>query len=128
MSWGQSFEAPVVRGMPYATVIYTGMTPVMKFGHAILSFDGSGTRYEVTLNNEQKWIIYASSEIRYRSHRNQMKISIKIISSFTKSGDDLVASGPFTGSIRAAGVWDGVEGDVSVLDAHASAVPTGGTV
>ena len=65
MSWANGFEAPIVRGMPYATIFYTGLTPVMRFGHAILSFDGSGTRYEVTLNNEQKWIIYASSDIRY---------------------------------------------------------------
>ena len=59
-----NFEAPIVRGMPYATIFYDGLTPVMKFGHAILSNSGSGTRYEVTLNNEQKWIIYASSDIR----------------------------------------------------------------
>ena len=48
--------------------------------------------------------------------------------SFTKSGDDLVGSGPFTGSIRAAGVWDGVEGDVSTLDDHSASIPTGGSV
>ena len=48
--------------------------------------------------------------------------------SFTKSGDDLVGSGPFTGSIRAAGVWDGVEGDVSTLDDHSDSIPTGGSI
>ena len=64
ISWANGFDAPIARGMPYATIVYNGLTPVMKFGHAILSFDGSGTRYEVTLNNEQKWIIYASSDVR----------------------------------------------------------------
>ena len=64
MSWDGGAEAPIVRGMPYATVIYSGLTPVMRFGHAILSFEGSGQRYEVTLNNQQTWVIYASSDIR----------------------------------------------------------------
>ena len=64
MSWEGGAEAPIVRGMPYATVFYTGLTPVMRFGHAILSVEGSGQRYEVTLNNQQTWVIYASSDIR----------------------------------------------------------------
>ena len=64
MSWEKGLEAPIVRGMPYATGFYTGLTPVLKFAYNILSFDGSGTRYEVKLDNEQRWIIYASSNIR----------------------------------------------------------------
>ena len=65
MIWDNGFVAPIVRGMPYVTVMYSGLTPVMSFGHAILSFDGSGKRYEVTLNNEQTWVIYASDDIRW---------------------------------------------------------------
>ena len=49
----------------------------------------SGTRFEVTMNNNQKWIIYSSSEI-----------------TFTVNGNNLDASGVFTGFIRAAGVWE----------------------
>ena len=48
--------------------------------------------------------------------------------SFTKSGDDLVASGPFTGAVRAAAVWTGKEGDIATLDAHAEKIPVGGSV
>ena len=66
VTWANGFEAPIVRGMPYATIMYDGLTPVLKFGHAILGNEGSGNRYEITLNNEQKWIIYASSDIRYK--------------------------------------------------------------
>ena len=62
--WGSGFEAPIVRGMPYATVFFSGLTPVLKFGGDILSFDGSGTRYEVLLNNGQRWIVYSSNETR----------------------------------------------------------------
>ena len=74
----------------------------------------SGTRFEVTMNNNQKWIIYSSSEI-----------------TFTVNGNNLDASGVFTGSIRAAGVWESGEnaaGDVATLDAHSGSVPVGGTV
>ena len=74
----------------------------------------SGTRFEVTMNNNQKWIIYSSSEI-----------------TFTVNGNNLDASGVFTGSIRAAGVWESGEnavGDVATLDAHSGSVPVGGSV
>ena len=65
MSWQSGAEAPIVRGMQYATMFYTGLTPLIKFGHAILSFDGNGRRFEVSLNNEQTWVIYASTDIRW---------------------------------------------------------------
>ena len=59
--WSAGFEAPLVRGMPYATIFYENLTPVIKFGHAVLSVTGSGSRYEVTLNNQQKWLTTLSS-------------------------------------------------------------------
>ena len=68
----------------------------------------------MSLNNNQKWIIYSSSDI-----------------TFTVNGNNLDASGAFTGFIRAAGVWEGGEnavGDVATLDAHMDIVPVGGTV
>ena len=52
-------------------------------------------------------------------------LNFKHLFSFSQSGDDLVASGPFSGSIRAAAVWDGGEGDVATLDAHADKIPIG---
>ena len=109
--WSAGLEAPVVRGMPYATVLYENLTPAIKFGHAVLSVTGSGSRHEVTLNNQQKWILYSSSEIL-----------------FTTVGQDLVASGPFTGSVRAAGLWEGREGDIRTLDQHSGRIPLGGRV
>ena len=66
MTWDNGAEAPIVRGMPYATLLYTELTPIMRFGHAITSFEGSGKRYMVTLNNEQTWVIYASTDIRLK--------------------------------------------------------------
>ena len=89
---------------------------VSRFGGALLSPSGqvSGTRFEVTLNNNQRWIIYSSSDI-----------------TFNVNGNNLDASGAFTGSIRAAGVWESGEnavGDVATLDAHSSSVPVGGAV
>ena len=109
--WSAGFEAPVVRGMPYVTIFYENLTPVIKFGHAVLSVTGSGSRYEVTLNNQQRWIIYSSSDLV-----------------LTASGQDLVAAGTFTGSVRAAGLWDGEEGDVATLDQYSARIPTGGHV
>ena len=111
VEWSAGLEAPVVRGMPYATVLYENLTPAIKFGHAVLSVTGSGSRHEVTLNNQQKWILYSSSEIL-----------------FTTVGQDLVASGPFTGSVRAAGLWEGREGDIRTLDQHSGRIPLGGRV
>lgn len=46
----------------------------------------------------------------------------------TEAGQDLVAGGPFTGSLRAAAVWSGQEGDIPTLDSHAEKIPVGGTV
>ena len=89
---------------------------VPRFGGAVLSPSGqvSGTRFEVTIKNNQKWIIYSSSDI-----------------TFTVNGNNLDASGAFTGWIRAAAVWKSGEnavGDVATLDAHSGSVPVGGTV
>ena len=67
------------------------------------------------MNNNQKWIIYSSSDI-----------------TFTVNGNTLNASGAFNGSLRAAGVWESGEnsgvGDIATLDAHSGSIPVGGTV
>ena len=120
VKWDSGYEVPVVRGMPYVTVFYTNLTPVLKFGHAVLSVTGctkliysyfilptvgSGTRFEVELNNNQKWIVYSSESI-----------------SLTKSGDYVISSSKFTGYLRVAGVWIGKEGDISILDQYSTKV------
>ena len=51
-----------------------------------------------------------------------------LLYSFVNDGQNMVADSEFTGSLRVAGVWDGVEGDVATLDEHAGVVPTAGTV
>jgi len=113
MPSGGIFKAPVVRGMPYATVFYENLTPSIRFGGAVLSPSGpvSGTRFEVTLNNGQKWIIYASSQI-----------------SFNINGPNVEASRLFSGSIRVAGLWDGGNANVTALDECSGKIPTGGSI
>merc|ERR1719153_2009029 len=114
VTWsGGRFETPIVRGMPYATVIYDNLTPSLRFGGAVLSPSGqvSGEKIEVTLNNEQHWIIYASSSI-----------------TFNVNGANLDATGPFSGSIRVAGYFNSNSVDTGKLDECAGRIPTGGTV
>ena len=50
--------------MPYATLLYSGLTPRLGFSGAVLSVSGGGRRHEVTLNNGQRWIVYSSGDIR----------------------------------------------------------------
>ena len=64
VTWDNGYKAPIVRGMPYATIIYTGLTPVLKFGHTIVDASGVGQRFEFKLDNGQTWIVYTSSDIR----------------------------------------------------------------
>ena len=65
MTWQNGIQAPIVRGMPYATVFYNNLTPKLTFGHAVVAFnEASEQRFEVSLDNGQKWLVYASEEIR----------------------------------------------------------------
>jgi endo-1,3(4)-beta-glucanase len=119
MSWGNgpgSMAASLVRGMAFVSAEYEALTPRLGTVHAITSVNGgsasspnTNTRFEVGLNNGQTWVIYASSSI-----------------TLSVSGGALVASGPFTGTLRAAVLQDG--GDSALLDAHAGRTPTGGSV
>merc|ERR1711892_948890 len=105
-------SAPIVRGMPYATVFYDELTPFITFGDDILSFqfDDSQTRLEVQTAS-QIWILYLSEQIV-----------------LTLQGNSFVAFGPFTGYVRAAGVEIGTPFSTSVLDEHATKIPIGGTI
>ena len=118
LAWGSgsgSMHTDLVRGQPYMTMHYTGLTPRIGTVHAINSVNGgsassanTGTRFEVAMNNGQTWVIYASSTI-----------------TLSLNNGGLVASAPFTGSLRAALLDASNE---SALDAHAARIPTGGTV
>ena len=72
---------------------------------------GSQSRYEVKLNNNQIWVVYTSQDIV-----------------LTKSGDYVLASSKFSGSLRIAGVWINQEGDISVLDQFSTRIPLGGYI
>jgi len=113
MTWQNGIQAPIVRGMPYATVFYNNLTPALTFGHAVMAFtQASEQRFEVSLDNGQKWLIYTSEEI-----------------SLSLSESTLVASGPLTGWIRAAAVWEvSGEGDEETLNTFWKVIPTGGKV
>ena len=89
MAWNAGMEAPIVQGMPYTTLNYDGLTPVMSTIHAIMSVNGvsdgspvTDTRFEVELNNGQTWMVYTSPEI-----------------TFSEADGKLTASGKFTGSL-----------------------------
>ena len=41
VKWDGGFEVPVVRGMPYVTAYFTNLTPILKFGHAVLDVTGT---------------------------------------------------------------------------------------
>jgi endo-1,3(4)-beta-glucanase len=100
--------------MPYATMLYAGATPRLTTQHAIVSVNGTsaasytGRRFELALNNGQTWIVYASQDI-----------------TVTRDGDSLTATAPLTGSVRVALA---PAGGAAILDAHAGAIPVGGTV
>ena len=108
-------EAPLVRGMPYVSMRYAGLTPRLESPHPILSVNGStaasvtGDRFVVPLGTGQTWIVYASSSI-----------------TLSVSTNALAASAPLSGWVRVALLPAGV--DASVLAASARAVPTGGEV
>lgn len=115
VDWGTGMHTDLVRGQPYMTMHYAGLTPRIGTVHAITGLNGASasqpqtdTRFEVQLNNGQTWAIYASSAI-----------------TLSAVGGALQASGTFTGTLRAA-LLDGSSD--AVLDAHAGRIPTGGTV
>jgi endo-1,3(4)-beta-glucanase len=113
---GGSMVAPLVRGMPYATMVYTALTPRIESAHAITSVNmGSPSpitsdRFEITLNNGQSWVLYASSAV-----------------TFNWSASGMAAMAPFTGALRVAALG-GSPGAAAELDKHKGAYPTGGDV
>ena len=96
--------------MPYVTVFFTGLTPLLKFAHAVLSVTGSGSRYRVSLNNGQEWLVYTAPAL-----------------GLARAGDQVRAGEVFTGSLRLACVR-GDQGDVDTLDRHSGRIPLGGRI
>ncbi|GMH35794.1 hypothetical protein BSKO_03662 [Bryopsis sp. KO-2023] len=120
---GGSLTLPVVRGAPYATFIFDNLTPKITTQHAIVNIvdaNPTGTRFEVFLNNGQKWLIYSSHTITMQFANNE-----------------ILASAPFTGVLRVAIVPPGeresledLSPDTSFepwLDDHRHIYPTGGS-
>lgn len=115
-----TLQAPVVRGMPYLTAVYSGLTPEVTTIHAIMSINGTSPnatitddRFEFVLNNGQTWVMYASETITLVFAGN----------------NTLIGPADWNGVLRMA-ITDGnnVVTDTALLDAHADAYPTGGTV
>ena len=113
------FESPLVTGSPYISVYYSGLTPKLTTIHAILSVNGSGTpgavtatKFKMTLNNGQTWIIYFDSSVT--------------LTWSNSSGWQMVAGSTFTGWMRVAYLT--TSSDEAVLDSYKAKIPTGGSV
>jgi endo-1,3(4)-beta-glucanase len=106
---GGSMTTPLVQGMAYVTARYAKLTPVLATTKAILSVTPkTGTRFEVTMNDQQKWLVYTSSPI-----------------TLTQNGSQLVAAAPFDGDLRIALATS--PESVAALDAHRASIPLGGS-
>ena len=113
-----SMVVPLVRGMPYASAIYTKMTPQLTFGASpIKMLNGqppdaakavTAARLQFDLANGQTWVLYANAPV-----------------DVTVDGPTVRFVKPYDGVLRAAIVTADTAG---VLDAYASRVPTGCSV
>jgi endo-1,3(4)-beta-glucanase len=118
---GASMTAPLVQGMTYVTVDYAGLRPMIipgTFTIASVTVNGvtsttpgavTGTRFKLLLGDGSTWLLYASSAV-----------------TFNWTTGNMVAASTFNGTLRVANAP--TPADVAVLDAHAGAVPSGGTL
>ncbi len=112
---GGSMSAPVVYGMAYATGLYDGVTPKISLPvglgmvNGMASGGAQGTRFELSLNNGQKWIVYVSQSV-----------------SVSWANNALTFSAPLKGSVRVA--LQTTKVPAALLDAHAAAIPIGGSL
>lgn len=104
--------SPLVKGVPYMTMFYDVLTPVLKTQHAILSVNGNGTpgsitntRFKITMNNGQTWIIYTSTAI-----------------TFTWTTAQLLADNTFNGWIRICNLANAAHEEV--YNTFATVIPT----
>ena len=115
MKYQNGLEIPLVRGMPYATFKYTGLTPTLTTIHTILSVNGgtdgtaTGTKFNIELDNGQRWIMYTSSDI-----------------TISWTGSIVSANSQFSGTMRIAVMVEGV--NETDLDTYSGKVPIGGSI
>ena len=67
VSSAASITFPMVQGMGFVTAVYQNLTPWIETGHAVVSLtmaksfaDASIFKYSLTLNNGNRWLIYAT--------------------------------------------------------------------
>ena len=117
--WGdeaRSMTAPIVRGMPFASVRYEDLPPIVRTQHGFTEVNGAevgssvaGQRFDLVLGNGQRWLLTSTSTLTFRVER-----------------DVLVNVQPFTGWLRAAVVTE--PAGRAALAAHAGRIPTGATM
>jgi len=101
----------LVRGSPFLTVSVTKPTPLsISTIHAILSFSSNDnlTKFTFHLNNDQTWILYASSPIKLSHELSE------------------ITSEAFSGIIRIALLPDSNSKNEDVLDKYSSCYPLSG--
>ncbi|KEH25263.1 putative glucan endo-1,3-beta-D-glucosidase [Medicago truncatula] len=101
----------LVRGSPFLTVSVTKPTPLsISTIHAILSFSSNEnlTKFTFHLNNDQTWILYASSPIKLSHELSE------------------ITSEAFSGMIRIALLPDSNSKNEDVLDKYSSCYPLSG--
>ena len=117
-----TMTAPLVQGMPYVTVDYAGLQPVILPGNdavasrTIVSVNGStatgtlapGSRFQLALSDGTTWVVYSSSPVIFNYAANKLYVTAR-----------------FTGTLRVASA--ATPADLAVLDAHAAVIPRGGT-
>lgn len=115
-------QIPVARGSPYLTAVYSGSTPVIRFGGPSAAEwrfedEGPGERSKYVLrqgSSGQRWALYSDPPIELRG----------------LGGTKLIrASRPYRGFIRLAHLPTSPNGEVEkLLDKHYRAYPTGSSV
>ncbi|CAL5186118.1 unnamed protein product [Lathyrus oleraceus] len=101
----------LVRGSPFLTVSVTKPTPLsISTIHAILSFSSNDnlTKFTFRLNNDQTWILYASSPIKLSHELSE------------------ITSEPFSGLIRITLLPDSDSKNEDVLDKFSPCYPLSG--
>jgi endo-1,3(4)-beta-glucanase len=113
-STGGSATSVFAQGCPYLTMAYSATTPLFTTQHLILSVNGStgggtASKFKITMNNGQTWLLYMSSAV-----------------TLTVSANQLLASAPFTGIARLT--YLGAPAEEALLDQYVSTIPTAGAV
>lgn len=123
---GGLLTTDIVVGMPFVTARYQGLTPKLSTIHAILTINGvnvdpaatnasySSTKFVVTNNKGQTWVIYASESITLTSIGSHPGSHLEATTSF----DDV--------TLRIALLPDSV-GD-TIYDKYATCIVTGGSL